>query len=136
MSNTVTSKVISTSLKEAIVYVTIDSDGSEETDLVIYDSSAVATTVGTTDPLKSTIISVYGSVSAAATARVWLEWDATTDVLAFDIPAQNSPVKANFRCIGGLPNQAGTGITGDITLTTTGLESGDKITLVLHVRRD
>ena len=135
MANTVTSSVISTSLKEAIVYTTISSDGTEETDLVIYDSSAVATTVGTTDPLDSAIISVYASVSAAATARAWLEWDATTDVLAFDIPAAN-PVKANFRAIGGLPNQAGSGITGDITLTTTGLESGDKITLVLHVRRD
>ena len=136
MSNTNTITVISSSLKEAVVYVTIDSDGTEETDLVIYDSSAVASLVGTTDPLDSTILSVYASVSAAVTARVELQWDASTDVLALDIPAGTNATKCNWRSIGGLPNQGGSGKTGDITLTTTGLESGDNITIVLHVRRD
>ena len=135
MPNTITNTVINTSTKEAVVYVTLSSDGTEETDYIVFDSSAVATTLGTTDPSDSAIISIYGSISAAATARAWLEWDASTDVLAFDLPPQES-IKANFRSIGGLPNQGGSGKTGDITLTTTGLESGDKITLILHVRRD
>lgn len=136
MANTVTTKVISASSKEAIVYLTLASDGTQETGTVVYDSSAVAALVGLSDPLSSTIISIYGSVSAASTARAFLSWDATTDVLALDIPVATNPVKANFRCQGGLPNQGGAGKTGDILLSTTGLASGDKLTLVLHVRRD
>lgn len=124
--------------KEAVVYLTIASDGTEETDLLIYDSSAVAAEIakinpGFPDPLTCRILEVYGSVAAASTARVKLEWDASTDVLAMDIPAGQSPTKANFRKHGGLTNQGGTGINGDILLTTTGLESGDTITIVLTV---
>lgn len=135
MANTVTNVTLVKGIKEVVKYVTIASDGSEETDLVVYDSSAIATDLGVTDPTDSTIISICATVSAAATARAFLEWDATTDVLAFNLPAGDT-TKANFRCIGGLPNQGGAGITGDITLTTTGLEAGDSISLVLHVRRD
>ncbi|HEY3526890.1 MAG TPA: hypothetical protein VGK47_11875 [Nitrososphaeraceae archaeon] len=137
MANTVTGPIVlNSNPKESSIYMSIASDGTEETDLVIFDSSAIASTLGLTDPLDSSIISVYGSVSSAVTARVFLEWDADTDVLAFDIPCGQTPTKVNFRSLGGLPNQGGTGKTGDITLTTTGLEAGDKITLVLHVRRD
>lgn len=136
MANTITTATLLAGPKEAIIYVTIASDGTEETATVLYDSSAIATAAGDSDPLDSTIISVYASASAASTARVKLLWDASTDVLAFDIPVCTNPTKANFRCIGGLPNQGATGKTGDILITTTGLESGDAITIVLHVRRD
>lgn len=136
MANTITKSTVYTA-KEAIVYVTIASDGSEETDYVVYDSSAVATEIakivsGFVDPLTSHILEVYATVSAASTARVKLEYDASTDVLALDIPI-GQPVRGNFRKFAGLPNTSGSGITGDITLTTTGLESGDTITLVLTV---
>lgn len=142
MANTITSKTLLAGKNIAIVYVTIASDGTEETATVLYDSSAVATSAGDDDTLDSTILSIYASVSAAgpvaaaAGARVKLLWDATTDVLAIDIPTGTNPTKANFRRIGGLPNQGGTGKTGDILITTTGLEAGDAITLVLEVRRD
>lgn len=136
MSNTISSSTILAGSKEAVVYLTLQSDGSNETATVIYDSSAVATTVGDNDTLDSTIIFVYGSCNAASTARVRLLWDATTDVVAMDIPTSTNPTKANFRSIGGLPNKGGSGITGDILLTTTGLASGDTLTLVLHIRRD
>lgn len=134
MANTVTNTQVLVGQNEVIQYVTLASDGSQETDLVIYDSSAVATSLGITDPLTCNILSVYGSASTASTARVWLEFDATTDILAIDIPAQTNPTDKNFRYIGGLKNTAGTGITGDVTLTTTGLASGDKLTIILEVK--
>lgn len=134
MANTVTNTRISANKARVIQYITIASDGTEETDLVIYDSSAVATALGIDDPLDCTILSIYATVSAAATARVKLEFDATTDVLALDIPVQTSPIKNDFSKVGGLANTAGTGITGDITLTTTGLESGDTLTIIIAVK--
>lgn len=136
MANTITSAVISTSRKEAIVYWNLVYVDTATNDSVIYDSSAIATTVSDVDPLDSSIISVYASVSSASTARCWLEWDADTDVVALGIPVATNPTKVNFRSIGGLPNQGGAGKTGDININASGLSTGDIITVVLHVRRD
>ena len=138
MANTITSSYQVYSPKETVLYLTLSSDGTEETATVIYDSSAVATEIakvypGFTDPLTSRIYEIYASCNAAATARVTLLWDASTDVLAFNIPAATNASKGNFKRHGGLKNTAGTGITGDILLTTTGLESGDSIILVLTI---
>ncbi len=136
MPNTVTNTRILTSKHMVVQYITIASDGSEETDLVIYDSSAVAAALvpAIADPLDCTILSIYATVSAAAiTATVNLEFDAGTDVLALNIPV-NTVVKNDFRPIGGLANTSGSNITGDITLTTTGLTSGDSMTIILAVR--
>ena len=132
MVNTITNTRQIAGTKKIVQYVTLSSDGSEETDYLVYDSSAVATAIGISDPLDSTITAIYATTSVAAAARLFLEWDADTDVLALDIPPSNVLDK-DFRCIGGLENTASTGITGDITLTTTGLESGDKVTFILEV---
>lgn len=144
MANTIKNTTINYSTKEAVIYFTLASDGSEETATVLYDSSAVATLIQNidpkfSDPLTSRILEVYASASAAGAvvsgggARVKLLWDASTDVLALDIPTATNASKGNFRRFGGLLNQGGTGITGDILLTTTGLESGDALTIVLTV---
>lgn len=136
MANTKTLKVITAGTKEAVVYLTLAYvDAATETDYVLFDSSVVAGLVGDTDPLTSNILEIHASVSAAATARVWLEWDASTDVVALDIPVQSGPTQACFEHFGGLPNQAGSGITGDILLNATGLSTGDIITVVLRVKR-
>lgn len=136
MSNTIKNVELSANPKTVVKYITLASDGTNETATIIYDSSAIATTLGLTDPLTCGFLEVYATASVASTARIKLLWDATTDVLALDIPPGQSPTKACFRSIGGLINQGGTGITGDILLTTTGLASGDAITLVLTILRD
>ena len=135
MANTVTNTRIFCGTSRVIQYVTIAYVDAQETDLVIYDSSAVATVLGLTDTLHSKINSIYATVNGISTAalpQVKLEFDATTDVLALNIPA-NTLVKNDFRPIGGLNNTAGTGITGDITLTTLGLVTGDTLVLILDV---
>lgn len=133
MPNTVTNTRILANTQRVIQYVCIDSDGAEETDLVVYDSSAVATAIGIQDPLTCSIVKVR-YVSNSAAGVVHLEFDATTDVLALALPFNGSPMEMDFRDIGGLKNTSGVGITGDVTLTTTGLAAGDKITLILEVR--
>jgi hypothetical protein len=140
MGNTVTTTALLKGKRRTILYTTVVSDGTEESDTVIYDSSAIASALGISDPLDCTINAVHAYVSsanAAAVPQVKLEFDANTDVLAVGIPSGNGSLEANFQKIcGGLRNYAGTGKTGDITLTTLGLESGDSITLILDVRMD
>lgn len=139
MANTIKNVVVNYTAKEAVVYFTlVDVAAAQETNTVVYDSSAVATLIQNinpafVDPLKSRILEVYASCNAASTARVDLLWDATTKVEALNIPVSTNPTKANFRKFGGLVNQGGAGITGNILITTTGLAAADTITLVLTV---
>lgn len=132
MPNVKTNRQILAGPKHVIQYLCIDSDGDEETDLVIYDSSAVATTLGIADPLNCKINSITYSTNSLL-GVVKLEWDANTDVLAYALPSSGNSENFCFERFGGLPNTASTGRTGDITLTTTGLVAGDAITLIIDV---
>lgn len=132
MANTITSKTMLTSYKHVILYITLKSDGSQETGTVVYDSSVQATSGGQVDPLTSRIKRIWYTTSGKAVVAK-LNWDASTPVDAYAFATNNGNVEMDFTCIGGLSNLGGTGITGDLTLTTTGLASGDSITLVMDV---
>lgn len=133
MANIRTNTRLLANEQRVIQYICIESDGTEETSLLIYDSSVVATAIGIADPLKCTIMRARYS-SNSALGVVHLDFDASTDVLALAMPYNGNSMDMDFKDIGGLKNTAGTGITGDILLTTTGLVAGDKITLILEVR--
>ena len=64
---------------------------------------------------------------------VRLLWDATADVVAFTIG--NGTGVLDFTSIGGLHNNAGTGVTGDILFTTNGHSSGDSYSIVLEMSK-
>ncbi len=135
MANTVTINNVAKSSDKIVLYITILSDGTEETATVLYDSSAL----NAVDPLTCTINQVFASVNSASTtaagvlANAKLLFDASTDVLALSLPI-NHGEWMDFRPIGGLKNYAGSGITGDILLTTLGLQAGDSLTLILDVK--
>jgi hypothetical protein len=133
MANTIKSSVLNRSVHSIALHWTLSSDGTNETATVVYDSSVHATALAITDPLSCVIESIHSVVSAASTARVWLNFDASTPVLALTLPVMNT-LDSNFKEIGGLKDTGGAGITGDIAITTTGLASGDKIELVIVVR--
>lgn len=134
MANTITNTRTVEGVKKVVQYITLAYVDAQETGTVIYDSSAVATVLGVTDPLKSSIRDIRYIASGAAT-KAHLLWDATTDVVALSLPysAGGASVYMNFRDIGGLKNVAGSGITGDVLLTTTGLAAGDTITIILTI---
>lgn len=137
MANTVTQTTLIRGGREYINYITIVSDGSEETDLVIYDSSAVATALNITDGKNASIERIdVSTMTTAAGALMKLEFDADTDVLAipFNLGVDAVAHQLDFSRFGGLKNYAGTGKTGDVTLTTLGLTSGDAIMIVLSMR--
>ena len=129
MANTVTQRTImgAGSDKNIIRSVHIVSDGSEETDLVIYDNSAFVADVS-----KGNLKQVWLSGNAA-TLR--LEWDQTTDSPAFAGGPENGNYW-DFRGFGGIPNPNGTGATGDLVLTTAGLDSGDEVFLIIHISQN
>jgi hypothetical protein len=129
MANTITTQVLNDGSITTAVKVTILGDGSgDETNTVIFDASAYDPAV-TSNKLRKID---YTTVGASAV----LLWDATANVPLMGLPADYSDSKS-FISEGGLINQGGAGVTGDILISTTGLGSGDLITLVLVVdKRD
>ena len=63
--------------------------------------------------------------------EVRILWDASTDVLAWMLPT-NSNYLMDLSSFGGIPNNAGTGVTGDVLFTTTNAAAGDMYTIVLE----
>lgn len=128
MPNTKTQRTIAGAGNDrhVIRLINIVSDGSEETDLVIYDNSAFVANV-----LKGKLIEVLASGSSCVCR---LEWDQTTNspIASFD-PFNTQ--KLCFEDFGGISNPGGTGATGDIVLTTSGLDAGDEVTLLIKVRQ-
>lgn len=135
MPNVVNNKRISLSRKAVTQYITIMSDGTQETDLVIYDNSDVCSALGILDTLTCTLNCIK-FVSNSAAGIMHLEFDATTDVLALTLPFNGRSMKMGFEYFGGLKNTAGAGVTGDITLTTTGLAAGESVTIIIEARPD
>ena len=59
-------------------------------------------------------------------------WDASTDVIAAQLPADYSDT-LDYSDISGLPNvAASSGKTGDIQFTTVGHSSGDTYSIVIY----
>jgi hypothetical protein len=63
--------------------------------------------------------------------EVRILWDATTDVFAWMIP-QNTNYFMDFSSFGGLQNNAGTGVNGNVLFTTADASSGDMYTIVIE----
>lgn len=72
--------------------------------------------------------------------RIWAQtdgmgvdilWDADTDLICETIP-QNQFYFMDYSSFGGLPNNAGTGKTGDVRFSTVGAAAGDRYTITLE----
>lgn len=126
MANTISQRTVSGATSDRNIYrlIHILSDGSEETDLVIYDNSTLIA-----DVTRGSLAQVWVSGSASVCR---LEWDQTTDSTAIAVdPAHGGHY--DFREFGGIKNPAGSGATGDLVLTTAALDSGDEVTILIHI---
>lgn len=63
-----------------------------------------------------------------------LLWDATVNVDLIALP-ENYLEKQCYEWFGGIPNNAGTGKTGDILITTVGLAAGDDGHIILYIKK-
>lgn len=126
MVNTVTQRTLKGADGDSDIYrmVHIVSDGTEETDLVIYDNSAFVA-----DTSLGNLMQVWACGDAGICR---LEWDQTADSPAISVDAANG-FHMDFRELGGVTNPGGAGATGDLVLSTADLDAGDEVTLFIHV---
>ena len=130
MADAVTSQTIQDGARHVVMSFTNVSDGTGEAAVKKVDVSALQS-----DPMTGT------ACSGVAIQSVWfstlgmsvkLLWDADTDVLALHLPADYADT-LDMSEFTGLKNNAGTGVTGDIMLTTVGHSSGDAYTVILKM---
>lgn len=124
MANTVTIRKALDGSRYFTTQIDIVGDGSgQESDTVIIDASALA---GAPSTFK--IRAIQWSLDSFSAE---LNWDATTNVHAETLPA-GSDGKRYSDTGAHLLNNAGTGVTGDLLITTFGLASGYSGTIIIE----
>ena len=136
MADAVTSQTLSDGDRIAVVKFTNISDGSGEASVAKVDVSALANNSAGAACALASIEQVWYDIGGM---RVALEWNATTNVVAAVLggsaAAGNVSGHMDFRSFGGVKNNAGGGINGDIDLTTHGHTAHDHYTIVLQLRK-
>ena len=67
--------------------------------------------------------------------KVQVLFDATTNVFCIEL-GENQSGHHDYTDFGGLPNNAGSGKTGDIVFTTVGHTSADTYTVIMQVKKE
>ena len=130
MADVVTSQTIQDGARHVVMSFTNVSDGTGESAVKKVDVSALETDPMTGKACTTVVIqSVWFSTLGMS---VKLLWDADADVLALHLPADYSDT-LDMSEFTGLKNNAGTGVTGDIMLTTVSHSSGDAYTVILKM---
>ena len=130
MADAVTSQTIQDGARHVVMSFTNVSDGTGESAVKKVDVSALES-----DPISGSACSTVAIQSvwfSTLGMSVKLLWDADADVLALHLPADYSD-SLDMSEFSGLNNNAGTGGTGDLMVTTVGHSSGDAYTVVLKM---
>tara|TARA_R110002020_G_scaffold230104_1_gene440895 strand:+ start:235 stop:642 length:408 start_codon:yes stop_codon:yes gene_type:complete len=129
MADAVTSQTIIDGERNCVMKFTNVSDGSGESAVAKVDVSALeANTAGTS----CSEVRVMRVSHAVVGMSVQMFLDATDNVLLAEL-AESSNGHMDFTDFGGLPNNAGSGKTGDILFTTKGHSSGDTYSITLEM---
>ena len=132
MADAVTSQTIQDGNNTAVLKFTNVSDGTDESAVKKVDVSAL-------EPNSKgdacTSVSVARIYWATRGMGVNIEFDASTNVLLTGLPA-DSTGDEYYDLFTGIPNNAGSGVTGDIDFTTVGHSSGDTYSIILVLNKN
>tara|TARA_R110002126_G_scaffold94355_3_gene222784 strand:+ start:58 stop:462 length:405 start_codon:yes stop_codon:yes gene_type:complete len=133
MADAVTTTTVIDGARNAVIYCTNTSDGTGEAAVVKVDVSTLSSLQNGT---ACTGVRLEKVVFSTAGMAVKLLWDATTDVIAVELPADYSDT-LDYSDVSGLPNvAAASGKTGDIVLTTLGHTAADTYSVVLYCLKE
>tara|TARA_R100001163_G_scaffold7641_1_gene7946 strand:+ start:16 stop:420 length:405 start_codon:yes stop_codon:yes gene_type:complete len=129
MADAVTTQTIQDGERNVVMRFTNVSDGTGESAVKKVDVSALAANSAGQACTEVHIQRIYWMTVGMS---VKLEFDASTNVLLTHIPADatGDEYYDNFTAI---PNNAGSGKTGDIDFTTVGHSSGDSYMIILEM---
>ena len=131
MADAVTSQTIQDGERNCIMKFTNVSDGTGESAVAKVDVSALASN---SEGKSCSEVRVLRVSHAIVGMSVQLFLDATSNVLLMEL-AESSNGHMDFKDFSGIPNNAGSGKTGDILFTTKGHSSGDTYSVVLEMTK-
>jgi len=132
MADTVTSQTIQDGEKTAVLKFTNVSDGSGESAVKKVDVSALTTNSAGESCTSVSVARIYWATRGMG---VNIEFDATSNVLLTGLPA-DSTGDEYYDLFSAIPNNAGSGVTGDIDFTTVGHSSGDTYSIILVLNKN
>jgi hypothetical protein len=133
MADAVTATSVIDGPRTAVVYCTNTSDGTGESAVTKVDVSALSSRQ---DGTACTGVRLQKIVFTNVGMGVKVLWNASTNVIAAQLPADYSDT-LDYSDISGLPNvAAASGKTGDIKFTTVGHTSGDTYAVVLYCLKE
>jgi hypothetical protein len=130
MADTVATQILADGPKTAIMKFTNISDGTGEAAVLKVDVSTLSSYQGKT----CAGVTIDRIVAMTDGMSVDILWDATTPLLALNIP-QNQWLDVDFKSGGGLINNA-EHPTGDIKFTTVGHTLADRYTVILYMSKN
>jgi len=132
MADTVTSQTIQDDNRKAVLKFTNISDGSGEAAVVKVDVSALEKEHVTQNACtKFTIEQIWWQCVGM---KVQLLFDATSNAFIIEL-GETSSGHHDYRDFGGIWNNAGSGVTGDVLFTTVGHTSADTYTILISGKK-
>tara|TARA_R100001440_G_scaffold10266_5_gene18791 strand:+ start:1352 stop:1756 length:405 start_codon:yes stop_codon:yes gene_type:complete len=132
MADAVTSQTIIDGSSKAVLKFTNVSDGTGESAVTKVDVSALSNNSLGQACTGATIEKIWWQCNGM---KVKILFDATSDVFCIEL-GENQSGYHDYSIFGGLPNNAGSGKTGDIQFTTVGHSSADTYTVILQVKKE
>ena len=132
MADAVTSQTIFDGDKKVIQKFTNISDGTGESAVKKGDVSALTTNGHGQTCTSVTIEKIWWQCVGMKTR---LFFDATSNAFIIEL-GENQSGYHDYSSFGGLKNNAGSGVTGDILFTTVGHSSADTYTITLEMRKN
>lgn len=116
MADTVSSTIIENGPRSFVIKLTNFSDGTGESNI----TKATAAQLGATTQAGLQHMKLRKIEYAVPTGLVQIQWKATTNIDAAILAGTHT---LDFSDTQGIINDAGTGVTGDVTLTTQGFKA-------------
>ena len=129
MADVVTSQTIQDGSRKAVLKFTNASDGTGESAVTKEDVSALSSNAAGESCSSVQINIIWWQCTGMS---VKIEFDATTNVLAIGL-SEDSNGYHDYSDFSGIPNNAGSGKTGDLAFTTVGHSSGDTYMIILEL---
>ena len=131
MADAVTSQTLIDGPQTAVMKFTNISDGTGESAVKKVDVSALSNSAS---GLACTGVVIEKMWWQCIGMKVKVLFDADTDVFCIEL-GENQSGHHDYTSFGGLTNNAGTGVTGDVLFTTVGHTSADTYTIILYMRK-
>lgn len=129
MADAVASQTLFDGERMAIMKFTNLSDGTGENKVLKVDVTTLLASASGKACDGVTITKIHAATHGME-VQIW--WDATTDVLAWIVP-QNNAYTFDFEKIGGLTNNAGAGVNGNVLFSTVDASIGDMYAVTLEM---